>query len=1121
MFELGAFVAALGLVGTSACKSELTDTSETGDGEPAPPRDSLGNIQRIELPPGLSAADCRMPTQFGSGKNSAEQIAAADLRRACRQMKQVQTWLNMLVEPRTWLDSDTRPTDDATRRRWRYFGEFYRADTGNSCDPEAPPKSQSHPNKAFPRMAAVLLASDMPVDRSDVERFAEVGSDDWWWELPAEYAALVDPAGLDASLALRRATMREDVAAWIANAEIGIFAKPGAGGDYDFSAISMLSFLYLTRDRPELLQEYEGVNLVEKLITHGGEQLPVAWGERFFVACKSDPSQPDPWLADRWEHSGVFMSGPSFAQVYDSEMAVEDCTFEAKAFDSENHVLLQISYQYLINQWVAADYHQNLDAAALLGDVIPDNDPEIAGPSDWFVTDGPIKRELIDALARIVYAGFFETNARPYEAISTRAITLLASHADDLEVRGAAENALNLLATKFAFSSLDGRRWAPMRRNCEYVWRQSPYADDGVAQSLGTLSGAYKWNDSPYGLRRVVEGDGPGCVNDPGCYLRDFSFKWLSDPDPSERYADDAGIATVNNIDRFVMRSSTPELGALFASLTHYRLPPAVHEFMFDKHAGYWARMSSRFQREHYEPVQWGTPENRQPGYFDDVDLAPFDAGTHYERDPELWFAGRGYLNVAGGLYNAYYDAPEGETYDYPQAPLNSGRRCAGHGAWLGYLRDFGRTEEFATVNGSGSAACVSVPRRNPEIGTYDIASRPTTILLEVPREHSGTFEVYRPYGLGSFPIEVARDYLPVMLGHERTPWKSVNAASFKNFSYGYASACDVDGVCPNNGGGSALQLPPAWTDPADGDGDGVIVDSHSVVIGDGNVEFTIYDLREWATVRGMTALWLVTADVWKADADPLVDRASRSLWEVVPERPAFATIDDLVTHVSNFDAADFPASPSDAPYVYATAMSGERLVLGSRYGSVAPGEDVTPFADRIAGILEIQDAAGVALDPALQLDLDDLVGMDAMPLLEVLAVDEDYAFVDGGQGPQAYACARDGWLCVNNRNKWGIDTPDPDAAPTYLWVDARPQQGVWAPRWEWGSYDASEDWGCSCGAGFVPGPPASAVVEACSDPQQCAVDPWPASSPRPFTPAVARDEPNSARPSDPPPTGG
>ena len=104
---------------------------------------------------------------------------------------------------------------------------------------------------------------------------------------------------------------------------------------------------------------------------------------------------------------------------------------------------------------------------------------------------------------------------------------------------------------------------------------------------------------------------------------------------------------------------------------------------MFVKHAGYWARLSGGFQRDHYDPPLWFSySDNRSPGYFDDESLAPFDARTHHERDPELWFAGRGYLNVAGGLYNAYYDEAESETYDYPQAPLASGLFCAGGGGW-------------------------------------------------------------------------------------------------------------------------------------------------------------------------------------------------------------------------------------------------------------------------------------------------------------------------------------------------------------------------------------------------------------------------------------------------------
>lgn len=1091
-------------VGTSESGASETETGTIpdmgGDEGPDGPFDELGNTHMLVVPDGLSPADCRAPTQWDTSLSGEERVVRANLMRPCRQIKQVQAYLDLMMDPRQWLDSGAQDADENTRRRWRFFGEWYHRDTKLDCEGGDPP-SGSRPANAFPRLTAILLASDNPIDRRDMEVFAEVDDDDWWWELPEPYASMRDPASFAETLAMRRSAMREDVAAWLATTDISLYDRPGAVGDYDFEAMLLLAFLYNFRDRPELLGEYQGINLVERILTHGGAPFPFPWDQHFTVPCPANPAQPHPWQAGPWEHSGVPMSGPYTDELYDSEDTVIGCSLGSKSYDSENHVLMQLTYQYLVNQWVSEDYHDNLDPVALLGDIIPANDPAITGPEDWFVTEGQIADDLLAALARVVHNGSFETNARAYEGVSTQAILLLASHAEREDVRVAAEAALDAIFTKFAFQALDGRRWAPMRRSCKNAWDQGMYLNDGVAQIAGVLSGAFKWNDSPYGLRGVLEGGGQTCVDDPACHFRDYSFKILADPTDAERYAEDAGIATTANIDRWVVIESISKRHEFTAAFSRYRIPPPVHEFMFDKHAGYWARLSARYQRDHYDPPLWATSDDRRPGYFTD-ELEPFDAGTNYERTPELYFAGRGFINAAGGLFNPYYDGPEDEGYVYPDRSLASSLFCASEGLyvrfldanWLIYLDDFGRSDDFDDV-GVTEIQCESFASRDPEVSLYDMLSRPHAVLLEVPKHGLGGFEVYEPIGLRYFPTEVAAEHMPLMLGHERTPWKSVNTGTFKNVSYGYAAACSAGGTCADNHAGSAVHLPPSWTDATDADGDGVIVDSETVVVGDGNAIFTIYDLREWSDLRGMTPLFFLVADVWKNSADPSIVMASRSFWEVIPESARFQSLADVVAHVESLGAAEFPADVIESPYRYPAAMSGEELVLGARHGAVVPDDDVPGFADVVQGIVDVfEEPGGAAIDPTLRLELDDLARVNDIPLVDVRAVDEDYEFISDAQGrADAYACGRDGWLCVDNHNKWSSEGPDAGAMPSYLWVDMRPQAGSWVPRWEWGVYESSEDWGCSCEPEFVdnPGPPSTAVVQGCSDPDLCPINSW------------------------------
>jgi hypothetical protein len=150
---------------------------------------------------------------------------------------------------------------------------------------------------------------------------------------------------------------------------------------------------------------------------------------------------------------------------------------------------------------------------------------------------------------------------------------------------------------------------------------------------------------------------------------------------------------------------------------------------MLDKHGGYYARMMPRYDVGHYFPSTLNNLEHAFGGELSDAfpryfsgDHA-FDGDRHNERTPEFYFAGDGFLNVAGGIYNPYQLYVEG-SYIIPSDPRP------------------------ALVSG-----CHEHDRRSEN---YDYLSRPYTVLPEVATvrdhkdvDHDGdTQEIYyKPVG--------------------------------------------------------------------------------------------------------------------------------------------------------------------------------------------------------------------------------------------------------------------------------------------------------------------------------------------------------------------------------------
>ena len=112
--------------------------------------------------------------------------------------------------------------------------------------------------------------------------------------------------------------------------------------------------------------------------------------------------------------------------------------------ETENHCLLELSNQYLINQL------ENQTHSATV------------------VDNSAVHQYLIYFLHGILTSDFFEYNARPYQHYAIWAAENLADFAGDQDVRSAAQMVLDWAAAKFVVSSSLLRRSDPFRRRGDH-----------------------------------------------------------------------------------------------------------------------------------------------------------------------------------------------------------------------------------------------------------------------------------------------------------------------------------------------------------------------------------------------------------------------------------------------------------------------------------------------------------------------------------------------------------------------------------------------------------------------------------------------------------------------------
>ncbi len=396
----------------------------------------------------------------------------------------------------------------------------------------------------------------------------------------------------------------------------------GSEGDYDFTMLQILELIHHFEDHPELLSN----DAIWALLHNERSVVRRGRGRRLKTRIPE---------VGNWPHRMTFDVVVGFPET-------------------ENHVLLTNVWAYLVNQWLERN---------------PRNDPRVAryfrkDPAAYRNAGSRLEQVLRSVVSRPLYAGFFETNARPYQAYSLRALQLLYSYADASTPGGrklklAAQSALDYAATKFAFQSFEGKRLAPLRRNHKYRYQLGVYQGDYVPFLFGVLTGAHVYDDSPR------------CRGERCGY----------------RLAQARGFA-------------------LESALSRYRVPDLVWDFMLrpDNHRaghGVWARMQSRFTERHYLQGKWP----RYLGHDPNLERAVRRGRAELEPAPEFYFITRRFMNSAGGRFEHY----SGMDAWLPRALWTSNDLFSRPSTLLlpgdnGYWRNLGQLEE-ATLAFAGDSA--------------------------------------------------------------------------------------------------------------------------------------------------------------------------------------------------------------------------------------------------------------------------------------------------------------------------------------------------------------------------------------------------------------------------------
>ncbi len=701
--------------------------------------------------------------------------------------------------------------------------------------------------------------------------------------------------------------------------EIGTALKEKRGpykdnGDYDFRLRDIIALIYIFFDKPQVLTNTMIRNLIcqgEVTFTPSGDSYTVTGSVPFAG------QNLDEWLA----------AGKGGRPFFEEEIAGDDIVVKISTPETENHLLLTYVWRFLVNEY--------LTYVHLLS---PENDPHkrfdpqlralVASDPERYTNGTAIYDWVLQLLGRVTHAGMYESNAKPYGAYSIAAMLAFYHAADRLvltdpewqknapqrqKIKTAAQNALDYLAAEFAFQSFEGKRMAPFRRNAEKEAYVSFYGSDYAPHIFGVLTGAYVFSDGedgPFGPLHVGQ---------------------------------EAGFA-------------------LWAILSGYRVPHAIHDFMLNKHGGYFARIQTRYATDSY-PLNYklvppqSTPDFARPRYFQAVSSGEVSSESYDIVGPggfrpvtQLYFATPTYLNSAGGHPNAYYEAIK--------LSLAEVAALVAAGAWVLTLL----SPALGFTLGLPAAILLPLIRdklndflyeKTKKIRGSDVKSRPSVLITR------GNLQVS-----GDTDIASLERMLPTMRGQDDY-WASQNLTTYKSFSLGYTFK-------------PGEERHQDWPQRYPGSWDGFLVERFGI----GRAAFLVFDFTAQPEHPLAGHYWVV-AKFSKRENKGQFRNYGRGFWEVVPGHQ-FANAAALRAHIEATNPAAHFDNDEDHDYKYRLATTGERVTIHNRFGSSATSQ----------AILEIQAANGDVIPlNRYTANMGDEAGLRQLPLMDVWQVDRDYNF--------------------------------------------------------------------------------------------------------------------------------
>lgn len=451
------------------------------------------------------------------------------------------------------------------------------------------------------------------------------------------------------------------------------------GGDYDFTLIASANLILQAKDHPDLISN----NAVRALISHGKVQFNET-PQNGVAHCEVSGLVP---FAGPWTHgliTGPFLDDGRSQKLYSTLTGIESLLrwrFRYSIPETENHLFQMYTWRYLVQEYLAwvAQLPKEHPRYDLCLKNLYEQDSHYSNDTPIADTGATADSLLYLMLRRTFTIGLFETNARPYQSLTLNSLLTLHDHADALfsdprrqDLKRAAAAALDYMALEFALQSFEGKRLPPMRRNIKHTETVAPYASDYVPYMWGTLTGAYIYDDtvdtSPQACdaelyttceqtgtknRQPCSGSCPVSKRDQvynGCRCSCTDFQNLKTCTHQRFQAN-----------TLAPRSMSQAAGySLWSALSEYRVPAAIQDWMLNKHNGYWARIQSKYSLAHYAlNYSYSVAQEEYPYPVPSYPLLSEDYGVYddpvrYRPVFQYYFAGKNYLNTAGGFHSKY-----------------------------------------------------------------------------------------------------------------------------------------------------------------------------------------------------------------------------------------------------------------------------------------------------------------------------------------------------------------------------------------------------------------------------------------------------------------------------------